>query len=232
MEKCWHLKSQRKKILAWRVIGGLLGAGILMLSLMAFALVNGVYTQHPNPAIAFACFGLGVCFGFAFLIGWKESLGIITLSTIVFVWIDRAYAQYLSYVYAFLGSGFGLGLFILILCGIIGPVEGTREYELSEQGITIQYLEKYKRFYSWDSIRQICICRVFRTNDAIPGELVIWCTAGKIRKEPPKGNRISWNREEYILTHFRSVLLMEYSPERLEEFKRYSKREIPDYRDL
>lgn len=232
MEKCWHSKRRRVKLLVERGIDGMLCIGVIVLFFIAFAWLNGAYAQNPNPIITLICLGLGICFGFAIFIGWRISIGIIVLSIIAFVWIDRVYAQYPSIVYACYGFGFGFGLFILIFHGIIGPVEATREYELSDQGITIQYLGRYRRFYSWSSIRKICVCTLFRTSDRLPGELVIWCTTGKIRKEPPRGNRTSWNTQEYILMHFRSVLTMTYTPERLEEFKKYSKREIPDYRDL
>lgn len=229
MEKCWPIKRERVTTIVTGCFLAPLCAGIAVLSLICFLWFIKECALNPIPA--YICYALGLCFGVAIFIGFQESIGIIALSVIAFVWIDGVYGQYPSFVCEVSGCEFSFMLLFMIL-GIIDPIVKTREYELSNQGITIRYLGKYKRTYSWDCIRRICICTVFRSSDRLPGKLVIWCTAGKVRKEPPKGNRISWNQGEYILMHFRSILLVEYSPERLEEFKKYSKQEISDYRDL
>lgn len=231
MEKCWNLKRRRVELLVWCGFEVPLSVGVITLSIFVLAWMKGEYAL--NPILAYAFFAVGIGISVEIIIGGSISIGMIVLSLISIAALAGAFSQYaMVIVYACLGLGFGFVLFTLILHGIIGPVELTREYELSDQGITIQYLGRFRRLYSWDSIRKICICTVFRTSDRLPGTLVIWCTLGKIHKEPPKGNRISWNQPEYTLMHFRSVLLVEYSPERLEEFQKYSKREIPDYRDL
>lgn len=127
---------------------------------------------------------------------------------------------------------FGTGL-LCIFYAVTYFLFSSREYALSEQGITIRYAGRRSVFYSWSCIRLICVCTVNRSSVIEgKGERVIWCTAGKIRKAPPDPVSRRWNTEEYLYLHYRSILTMEYSPERLEEFRKYSGREIPDYRDI
>ncbi len=231
MEKCWPIKRERVTTLVVGCILVPLCAGIAVMSLIVFLWFIDDCALSPVPA--YISYALGLCFGVAIFIGFRESIGIIVLSVISFVWIDGVYGQYPSLVCEVFGFGFSFMLYFAIL-GIIEPIEKTREYKLCDQGITIQYLGKYRRFYPWESIRNICVCTLFRNSDLQPGKLAIWCTAGKLRFEPPKGNanRTAWNSDDYIARHLRSILTMDYSPERLEEFEKYSKREIPDYREL
>lgn len=104
-----------------------------------------------------------------------------------------------------------------------------RGYELNGQGISIQYTKRKKAFYSWDEITQVCICEIHRSANGATSDVVIWCTAGTIINGPPDPAR-RWNSSEYELSHFRSVLTMEYSPDRLVEFKKFVRGNISDYR--
>lgn len=231
MEKCWISERERKKNLIGDGVSALLSAGMITASLIGLWLMN-TEVGLP-PIVVYPCFFFGICLGFEVIIRGARSI------TLLLLWIisiaNIAGADFLSPILICgpIGLVFGFGLLFFVLA-IIGPIEQTREYELSDQGITVQYLGKYRRFYPWDSIRNICVCTLFRKSDLELGKLAIWCTAGKIRFEPPKGNanRTAWNQQEYILMHFRTVLTMTYTPERLEEFRKNSRREIPDYRNL
>lgn len=124
------------------------------------------------------------------------------------------------------GGGLGLGL-LIGLFGIVNDLVLTREYAIDTQGITLRYGGRKRVFYPWSRVRQICICVIH------PGKLesvrdeVIWCSLGKRRKLPP-----GWRNWEYEAFHFPRVLTVEYTPERLEAFRRCSGREIPDYRNV
>ena len=123
-----------------------------------------------------------------------------------------------------------LGLLIL-LYGILFDLFMSREYELSENGIYIRYAKMKTVFFPWTCISQICICVIHQGKVEGVKDDVIWCTVGKIKKGPPNMAR-RWNEAEYGFIHFHSVLTMEYTPERLADFKKYSNRDIPDYRDV
>lgn len=123
-----------------------------------------------------------------------------------------------------------LGLFF-ILYGTLYDLYVSREYALSENGITIRYAKRKIVYFPWKCISQICICVIHKGKIEGVKDDVIWCTVGKIKKGPPNMAR-RWNEAEYGFIHFHSVLTIEYTPERLAEFKKYSNQDIPDYRDV
>lgn len=117
------------------------------------------------------------------------------------------------------------------LFGICFDLYMSREYALSERGITIRYAKRKLVFYPWESIGHICICVIHQGKIESTNDVVIWCTTGKIKNVPPNLSRY-WNIAEYGLMHFRSVLTIEYTPERSADFKKYSNRDIADYRGI
>lgn len=120
---------------------------------------------------------------------------------------------------------------LFIVYGILYDLYMSREYALSENGITIRYGKRKIVHFPWKYISQICICVIHQGKIEGVKDDVIWCTVGTIKKGPPNMAR-RWNEAEYGFIHFHSVLTMEYTPERLANFKRYSNRDIPDYRDV
>lgn len=129
---------------------------------------------------------------------------------------------------------FGVALcisLILLIPGTLYLIYLYGEYALSSEGITLLYAKKYRLFFPWSSITQICLCTIHKTKGAYKKDHVIWCTVGKIKGGPPN-LAPRWNEFEYGFIRFRSVLTMEYTDERLAEFKKYTNREIPDYREM
>lgn len=118
---------------------------------------------------------------------------------------------------------------ILLLYGLLFDVYFTREYELTRQGILVRYAKRVTKLYLWENISQICICSIHRSANGATWDDVLWCTVGRIKKGPPHPSRI-WNSTEYSLVHFKSVLTMEFTPERLDEFNMFFTDEIMDYR--
>lgn len=121
-----------------------------------------------------------------------------------------------------------LGLLVLIY-GVFHFLILNRGYEINVHGIWVQYTQKIRTFYPWNDIAQICICEVHRSANGATKDVVIWCTLGSIVNGPPDPGRC-WNSSEYELSHFRTVLIVEYSPERLSEFERLFNGDIADYR--
>lgn len=118
---------------------------------------------------------------------------------------------------------------IVLLYGVLFDVYFTREYKLTKQGIQIRYAKRITKLYLWENISQICICSIHRSANGATWDEVIWCTVGNIKNGPPHPSR-NWNSMEYSLVHFKSVLTMEFSPERFDEFKMFYIDEIVDYR--
>lgn len=123
------------------------------------------------------------------------------------------------------GGGLALGL-MFGLFGIASDLLVTREYAIDTNGITLRYAGRKRVFHPWSQISQICVCVMHPGKlDSVRDE-VIWCNLGEPRKLPPR-----WKNWEYEVFHFRRVLTVEFTPERLEAFQACSGREIPDYRN-
>ena len=120
-------------------------------------------------------------------------------------------------------AGALLALGVLIgLYGILSDLINTREYSIDTEGITLRYWKRKTVFYPWSSVSQICVF-AYQAGNA-RGD-VIRCIIGK----PPKNPR-KVLRSPSVFFRFRSVLTMEYTPERLEAFRLCSGRDIPDCR--
>ena len=106
-----------------------------------------------------------------------------------------------------------------------------RSCVINECGITIGYGfgKKIKRFYPWNAVTSICLCSLQLGTPPSSYINVIWCTFGEKFHDPRK-LKTSWSFGRVLDTHFRQILTIEYTPERLEGFRLCSHREIPDYR--
>lgn len=116
---------------------------------------------------------------------------------------------------------------LILLYGTFNYKLVTKTYSLSDLGVTLKYGKKLV-FYPWAYISQIFVCELIR--GGVDKDIVIWCSVGKPKDTPL---RIShrWRRWNCELFHQGSFFTVEYSPERLQEFKQYSKRGIPDFRN-
>ncbi len=128
------------------------------------------------------------------------------------------------------GSVVFVGLISLLLCfacrktvELVCP----KCYELSHEGITIQYGKLPKKLHPWSSVSHVCLCEL---QIGLP-QVVIWVAFGPVRKGPLLKGTFGDTTDYRMCDHFH-VLLAEYSPERLREFEYYYPGEIPDYREL
>lgn len=117
----------------------------------------------------------------------------------------------------------GMGLLFGLL-GIWNEGLMTREYAIDTEGITLRYWKRKTVFYPWSQISKIY---AYVRHAGSARDEVIRCTIGEPTKAP-QGIAHHWSGYEFF--HFRRVLTVEYTPERLEAFKLCSGRDVPDYR--
>ena len=107
-----------------------------------------------------------------------------------------------------------------------------REYAISKEGITLRYPFRYTVMHSWDEISEIGICNVhYTTRGPVEYLMVIRCVIGEEKSGPAKGHGW-WADSFYSAMHFRKIITILYSEERLEEFKQVCPFEIIDYRGI
>ena len=105
-----------------------------------------------------------------------------------------------------------------------------RSYAIDENGIIIGYGygKLKKEFHSWDEITSICVCSYQMGTTSISCRDVIWCTFGDKYHDPRKlGSPWAFSK---ATIHYRQILTIQYTPERLEGFRLFYDKEIPDYR--
>ena len=123
----------------------------------------------------------------------------------------------------------GLALITLLLTVSMYAFE-MRSYAIDENGIIIGYGygKLKKEFHSRDEITSICVCSYQMGTTSISCRDVIWCTFGDKYHDPRKlGSPWAFSK---ATIHYRQILTIQYTPERLEGFRLCSHREIPDYR--
>lgn len=121
--------------------------------------------------------------------------------------------------------GLMLSLFHLALLWISHP-----SYNLSETGITIRYGCGKQIVHPWEEVTQVCLCVINQGNDHRIYDEVIWCTFGQLSRTPPDFS-LNRNFAQKILLHHRRILTVEYTEDRLDGFRAFYRKEIPDYRE-
>jgi hypothetical protein len=126
------------------------------------------------------------------------------------------------------GILFALGSAVIVYIGLF-IVFLNRKYEVNERGITIQYADRYAVFYPWENVQSACVGITHRSGTGATQDVVIWCTTKKRKCLPPIESRrhTSW---EYDFYHCNSVITIEFSEDRYDEFAYYYQENIPDYR--
>ena len=123
---------------------------------------------------------------------------------------------------------FTLALSIVIHTGLFVTFLN-RRYAVNEEGIAIQYANRHVVFYPWKKIELVCIGITHRSGTGTTQDTVIWCTTKKKKCPSPAESRrhTSW---EYDYFHCNSVITIEFSEERYDQFARCYRENIPDYR--
>ena len=127
---------------------------------------------------------------------------------------------------AFLLSAF------IAACGIFLFVVQARRYRLSPDGILIRYPGGRTAEYAWKDAKSVILTDVCPSRDERDIDVVLRIS---FEDEPdlPIHTRFSsgkWRYAHHYIRHFQSVILIEYTPERMAEIKRLCGQEIIDLR--
>lgn len=107
------------------------------------------------------------------------------------------------------------------------------KYAVGEDGITIWSIDSRSILYPWESFRDVGICKVHYTS-RLPYEYDIVIRLSRI--EEPRGPRTgtygTWATELYELFHFRKIILITFTQERLAQLAAVYPGDIADYRAI
>lgn len=136
-----------------------------------------------------------------------------------------------------------IGLWLISFCLIKASVFyylifSSRAYKVMEKGIFIRNFKRKVIEYSWDEISEISICDVHHASKSLYHEKVIRVVIGNEKNGPSNlkcpcnllNGRERWRNASYGLRHYKKIILIEYSEERLNQIQTVSKKEIKDYR--
>lgn len=160
------------------------------------------------------------------------SLGLSAL--FLYIFLEWTYALFqvqtlIQGMVCVLGMLFGLAFGCIM---IMAYLEICRKYTVSETGITLKYPLKLTVHHSWNEISEIGICNVhYTTRGPVEHLTAIRCVVGVENNGPSKGYGW-WADSYYSVIHFRRIITIIYSDERLEEFVRVCPLEIVDYRSI
>ena len=112
----------------------------------------------------------------------------------------------------------------------------SRSYEVTEEGFFLRNLKKIVK-YSWDEITEISICDVNHASRSSAHDKIIRIAIGKEKNGPANlnvpyssGGLERWRKLSYSLRHYKKIIMIEYSEERLLQIQKVYKREVQDYR--
>ena len=159
-------------------------------------------------------------------------LAAIVLCTFVFfVWVFIKETQ--PGIVAALFVLFILFWLAMLLLSIANLIVQNRKYAVSEYGITIWSIGSRSILYPWESFRDVGICKVHYTS-RLPYEYDIVIRLS--RMEEPRGPRTgtygAWATELYELFHFRKIILITFTQERLAQLAAVYPGDIADYRAI
>ncbi len=159
-------------------------------------------------------------------------LAALVLCTFVFiVWVAKREA--FPGIVAALFVLFILFWLAMLLFSIANLIVQNRKYAVSEHGITIWGIGSHSIHYPWESFRDIGICKVHYTS-RLPYEYDVVIRFS--RMEEPRGPRTGthgpWATEIYELLHFRKIILITFTQERLAQLTSVYPDEIADYRAI
>lgn len=147
-----------------------------------------------------------------------------------------------EYLQSMTGSGrylgAAIGIIVVVLC-IIGAVVFyrisyrflfvyTRKYSVSESGLHIQYFTGHTHFYSWSDVADLCLCDV-NQNYGGGFDIVIRLGMTSEKGGPLHSTEVDffngydkWRREDYIYKHYKDVIYLEYTKDRLSQIQKIS----------
>ena len=132
----------------------------------------------------------------------------------------------LGYVVGFFILGIMQLLFFSFACTI-----DRRKYQMNEAGITILYCGRIRRFYPWTMFHKIVVCDVDHATKFPENCSVVIRLSAMEEPYGPHSKKqkcnisgiATWRKYNYILRNCSNILLLEYSPDMLDEVVRLSK---------
>ena len=113
-------------------------------------------------------------------------------------------------------------------------VVSSRKYSVGREGLTIRYLLGMTKVYSWDCFTDVGLCRVHPGAGANTSTLAIRCVIGGEQFGPRQATsaREDWARRFYEIWHYKKIISIYHTPERMADFQRYCPFPILDYSNL
>lgn len=130
----------------------------------------------------------------------------------------------------------GMMAFALSFCCLMlmAYLEVCRKYSVTKEGFVLHYPFHFTVVHSWDELGEIGICKVHYPNRGrppLPYTIAIRCVVGEEKKGPRNGYGW-WASSFYSAVHFRKIITIVYTEDRLEEFKKACPLKIIDYRGI
>lgn len=160
------------------------------------------------------------------------SLGLSAL--FLYIFLEWTYSLFrvqtlIQGIVCVLGMMFGLAFSCIM---IMAYLEICRKYTISESGITLEYPFHFTVYHPWSEISEIGICNVhYTTRGPVEHLTAIRCVVCNEKNGPSKGHGW-WADSFYGVIHFRVIITIIYSDERMIEFNRICPMEIIDYRSI
>lgn len=109
-----------------------------------------------------------------------------------------------------------------------------RRYEIYFDGITICYPLGIKKKYLWDEFSEIALCKIHYAAWGTDHIIAIRCIVGEEKGGPKEAvvGKERWTRIEYEVVHFKKIISIYKTEERLAEFHKLCPHPIKDYRHL
>lgn len=139
-----------------------------------------------------------------------------------------------------------VGIIAVVLC-IIGTIVYyrmsyrflfvySRKYSVSESGLQIKYFTGHTHFYSWSDVADLCLCDV-NQNYGGGFDLVIRLGMTSEKAGPLHSTKVDffngydkWRQENYIWKHYKDVIYLEYTKDRLSHIQKISGLNVVDRR--
>ncbi len=149
----------------------------------------------------------------------------------MFVWIIATEA--LGWFAVMLLVLFCLFWLVVLYFAVINLMVRSRKFAFSEKGMTVYGIGSGSRFYQWQSFRDIGICKVHYTS-RLPYEydIVLRFSLRDERRGPQSGVWGFWTTELYELIHFKTIIRLSFTQERLDRLRIVCPTDISDHRSI
>ena len=130
-----------------------------------------------------------------------------------------------------------LFLFVFLPCNavfLLIAMVGARKYKIDEKGMTISYPFAIKLHYKWQQFHEVAICKIHYAGGTNAHIVSIRCTLSEEKRGPKKAEiaRENWTFPHYHILHFKTVIPIYYTEDRIKEFHHFCPLPITDYRYL